>query len=149
MIYRRSAIGSLRFDELIPTYAGEDRDFSMQVGWRWRLLIFGDLHLQHHSARQGRGSELQTHFQSAFGMGRRFAKYSQGSRDYLKLANTFLGDLLIDVMFLVSRPSQMNFQTTLIRIKGFFAGLRSDTFTKRKILLSPEINSSENQSGHI
>ena len=84
MIYRRSVVGNLRFDELIPTYAGEDRDFSMQMGWRSRLLICGDLHLSHHAALQGRDSELARNFQSAFGMGRRFAKFAarrQGLRE--------------------------------------------------------------------
>src|ERR1017187_6919984 len=116
MIYRRSAIGNLRFDELLPTYAGEDRDFSMQIGWRSRLLICGDLSLSHYSAPQGRDSLLDRNFQSAFGMGRRFAKYSHGGGNYLKLVITFLGDFLIDVMFLFSRPARMNFLIILIRI---------------------------------
>jgi glycosyltransferase involved in cell wall biosynthesis len=126
MVFRRSAIGNLRFDELIPTYAGEDRDFSMQVGWRRRLLICGDLHLQHHATLQARDPEIDRNFQSAFGMGRRFAKYSRGSRDRLTLATTFLGDFAIDLMFLLSRPGRMNLLTTLTRIRGFFEGLRSD-----------------------
>jgi glycosyltransferase involved in cell wall biosynthesis len=149
MIYRRSAIGNLRFDELLPTYAGEDRDFSMQIGWRSRLLICGDLSLSHYSAPQGRDSLLDRNFQSAFGMGRRFAKYSHGGGNYLKLVITFLGDFLIDVMFLFSRPARMNFLIILIRIKGFFTGLRSDTAAKRQRRCSPEIDSSEQQNGHI
>jgi hypothetical protein len=127
MIFRRSAVGDLRFDELIPTYAGEDRDFSMRVGWRSRLLICGDLRLYHHTTPQGRDSDLTRNFQSAFGMGRRFVKYSRGGLDDLKLVATFLGDFAIDLMVLVSRPARMNLLTTLTRVKGFFAGLRSGT----------------------
>ena len=127
MIFRRCAVGNLRFDELIPTYAGEDRDFSMQVGWRWRLLICGDLRLHHHATPQGRDSDLKRNFQSAFGMGRRFVKYSRGRRDDLRLVATFLGDFAIDLMFLLRCPTRVNLLTTLTRIRGFFAGLRSAT----------------------
>jgi glycosyltransferase involved in cell wall biosynthesis len=149
MIYRRSAIGNLRFDELIPTYAGEDRDFSMRVGWHWRLIIVGDLHLQHHSAKQGRDSELQTNFQSAFGMGRRFAKYSRGGRDHLEVVTTFLGDFLIEAMFLIGRPSRTKVLAILYRIKGFFDGLRSDTSTKWQAQFLAEIDSSEEKTRRI
>jgi glycosyltransferase involved in cell wall biosynthesis len=131
MIFRRLALKDLRFDELIPTYAGEDRDFSMRVGWRSRLLICGDLRLRHHATLQGRDSDLKRNFQSAFGMGRRFLKYSRGSRDDLKLVSTFLGDFAIDLMFLLRYPARLNLQTTVTRIKGFFAGLRSDPDARR------------------
>jgi glycosyltransferase involved in cell wall biosynthesis len=126
MIYRRSVIGTLRFDELIPTYAGEDRDFSMQVGWRSRMLICGDLKLSHQATPQGRDSDLDRNYQSAFGMGRRFAKYASGGRDQLRLIFTFLGDSLIDVILLLANPAQMNIRMLVTRVKGFFAGLRSD-----------------------
>lgn len=143
MIYRRSVVGNLRFDELIPTYAGEDRDFSMQMGWRSRLLICGDLHLSHHATLQGRDSELARNFQSAFGMGRRFAKFAHGGRDYAKLVITFLGDSLIDVMFLLVSPGRMNGATFVIRIKGFFAGLLSETKARRQPELSSNLSSSK------
>jgi glycosyltransferase involved in cell wall biosynthesis len=149
MIFRRPALEDLRFDELIPTYAGEDRDLSMQVGWRSRLLICGDLRLRHHATLQGRDSDLQRNFQSAFGMGRRFAKYSRGSRDNLRLVTTFLGDFAIDLMFLLIHPARLNLQTTLTRIKGFFAGLRSDTDAKRQRRFTASTSSSKPQSERI
>ena len=149
MIYRSSALGSLRFDEMIPTYGGEDRDFSMQIGWRWRLLICGDLHLEHHASPEGRDSQLQRNFQSAFGMGRRFAKFSRGPGDYLRLVTTFLGDFAIDVLFLCRRPERMNFLATMIRIKGFFAGLRSETPEKPQMSLRHEIHPSERRRRSI
>jgi glycosyltransferase involved in cell wall biosynthesis len=143
MIYRRSAVGTLRFDELIPTYAGEDRDFSMQIGWRSRLLVCGDLHLSHHASLQGRDSELARNFQSAFGMGRRFAKFAHGGRDWVKLGGTFLGDSVIDAMFLLVSPGRMNGATFITRIKGFFAGLSSETKARRQPELSSNPGSSE------
>jgi glycosyltransferase involved in cell wall biosynthesis len=126
MIFRRCAVAEMRFDELIPTYAGEDRDFSMRVGWRSRLLICGDLRLRHHAVLQGRDSDLKRNFQSGFGMGRRFAKYSRGGWDNFQLITTFLGDFAIDLLFLVSHPGKSSLRTTITRIDGFFAGLRSE-----------------------
>jgi len=143
MIYRRRALGNLRFDELIPTYGGEDRDFSMQVGWKWRLLICGDLILQHHSSPDGRDTELARNFQSAFGSGRRFAKYSSGALDFLILIVTFLGDSAIDAANLLSRPTRMNLKTLFVRIHGFFAGLGSDIAAERQSPAIRNINSPE------
>jgi len=125
MIYRRAAVEDLRFDELLPTYAGEDRDFSMRVGRCWRLLICGDLRVKHHYSIQGRDSDLERLRQSSFGVGRRFAKYARGLRDYPTIFSTFVGDLLIDLMGLVGRPGRHSFLTLFVRIRAFFVGLRS------------------------
>ena len=149
MIFRRRALEDLCFDELIPTYAGEDRDFSMQVGWRSRLLICGDLRLRHHATLQGRDSELKRNFQSAFGMGRRFVKYSRGTRDDLRAIGTFLGDLVIDLIFLLRYPTRLNVRTTLTRISGFFHGLRSDPGARRRRRFSPEAISPKPQGERI
>jgi glycosyltransferase involved in cell wall biosynthesis len=149
MIYRRVAVGNLKFDELIPTYGGEDRDFSMRVGRRCRMLICGDLRLEHHASPQGRDSELDRNFQSAYGMGRRFAKYSRGGWDTLTMIQTFAGDFAIDVLFLLSHPTRLNLQATRIRIKGFFAGLRSNVPPATIAPLLPRVDSSEQQSRHV
>jgi glycosyltransferase involved in cell wall biosynthesis len=149
MIYRQSILRNLRFDELIPTYAGEDRDLSMRVGWRSRLVMCGDLRLRHYATLQGRDSDLKRNFQSAFGMGRRFAKYSNGGCDKLRMVTTFLGDFTIDLIFLLFHPARANLLTTLTRIKGFFAGIQSDTTTTRQIPSSAEIDSAERQPGSI
>jgi hypothetical protein len=149
MIFRRRAVENLRFDELIPTYAGEDRDFSMQVGWQWRLLLCGDLRLHHHATPQGRDSDLQRNFQSAFGTGRRFVKYSRGSRDYVRLVATFLGDFAVDLMFLLSRPTRVNLLITLTRIRGFFAGLRSGAAAVPPSPLLPGIDSPKQQRNSV
>jgi glycosyltransferase involved in cell wall biosynthesis len=149
MIFRRSTVGALRFDELIPTYGGEDRDFSMQVGWRSRLLICGDLLLCHYATPQGRDSDLERNVQSAFGMGRRFVKFSRSRRDDLTLIATFLADCAIDLMFLVRRPAPINFRITVGRIMGFFAGLRSAAPEVPPPAVLSGIDSSKPQSDRV
>lgn len=125
MIYRREAVGSLRFDEKLPTYGGEDRDFSMRVGENWRLWICGDLLVRHHGEPQGRDSQLQRIFQTGFGTGRRFAQNTYAFRDHLTMVRTFVGDLLVDVVAFLSRPSRVDLLTILVRIQGFSAGWSS------------------------
>jgi glycosyltransferase involved in cell wall biosynthesis len=125
MVYRREAIGSLEFDEKLPTYGGEDRDFSMRVGENWRLWICGDLLVRHHGEPQGRDSHLQRIFQTGFGTGRRFAKNAHTLRDQLTMVRTFVGDFLVDVVAFLSRPSRVDLLTIPVRIQGFSAGWSS------------------------
>lgn len=125
MIYRRSAVEGLWFDELLPTYAGEDRDFSMRVGHRSRLLICGDLHVKHHYTIEGRDDSLNRLRESSFGAGRRFAKYRRGFRDYPTIVGTAIGDLIVDLIALVRSPSPTSFLTPFVRIGACFGGLRS------------------------
>jgi hypothetical protein len=125
MIYRRAAVRGIYFDELLPTYGGEDRDFSMRVAQHCRLLIVGDLLIKHHYTRQGRDSGLNRLRESSFGAGRRFAKYSAGLQDHLIAARTALGDFLVDVIAFLRHPVHENFMTIGSRISGFRAGLRS------------------------
>lgn len=125
MIYRRTAIGSLRFDEKLPTYGGEDRDFSTVIGARWRLILCGDLHLQHHCVKEGRDSDVDRVFETGFGTGRRFAKHARTPWDYVIVARSFLGDLVVDVLAFLAHPSRYSFLTTFARVSGFFHGLTS------------------------
>ncbi|MBZ5676156.1 MAG: glycosyltransferase [Acidobacteriia bacterium] len=125
MIYRRTAIGALRFDEKLPTYGGEDRDFSAVIGGQWRLLLCGDLHLQHHCTKEGRDSEVDRVFETGFGTGRRFAKYARTPWDYVIVARSFLGDLVVDILAFLAHPSRYSFLTTFARVSGFFHGLTS------------------------
>jgi glycosyltransferase involved in cell wall biosynthesis len=122
MFYRRKAIENLRFDEMLPTYGGEDRDFSMRVGEQWELWICGDLLLEHHGALQGRDSQLQRVYQTGFGTGRRFAKSVSTSRDWLAMIRTVFGDSLVDVVAFCGGPSFPTFMTLLVRNKGVIAG---------------------------
>ncbi len=125
MIYRRTAIGALRFDEKLPTYGGEDRDFSAVIGGQWRLLLCGDLHLRHHCTKEGRDSEVDRVFETGFGTGRRFAKYARTPWDYVIVVRSFLGDLVVDVLAFLAHPSRYSFLTTFARVSGFFHGLTS------------------------
>jgi len=125
MIYRRAAIGGLRFDEKLPTYGGEDRDFSAAIGSQWRLLLCGDLHLRHHCTKEGRDSDVDRVFETGFGVGRRFAKCARTPRDYAVVVRSFLGDLLVDVLAFLARPSRYTFLTAFARASGFFQGLTS------------------------
>jgi glycosyltransferase involved in cell wall biosynthesis len=125
MIYRTAAIGDLRFDEALGTYGGEDRDFSIRVGMQWKLLVCGHLRVKHHCSAQGRDTDLQRLGQSSFGVGRRFAKYARTYGDYVTIVRTVLGDLVIDAVAFVRKPSRASFLTAFVRLRCFFAGFWS------------------------
>src|SRR5690606_27788857 len=67
-IYRRSALEGLAFDEELPTYGGEDLDFSMRVAQRGRLLLCGALRFEHHTDPAGRCSSVERMWQCGFGI---------------------------------------------------------------------------------
>ena len=125
MIYRRAAVEGLEFDEDLPTYGGEDRDFSIQVGKNWRLLLCGDLQLQHHGSAEGRDSSAERMLQNSFGAGRRFAKQPRTLRDRFVMARTLLGDLVVDTLSLLSSPSWDRASISPARIRGLILGIRS------------------------
>jgi len=125
MIYRRSAIGALLFDEMLPTYGGEDRDFSMRVGKHWRLLICGDLAVRHHYTTQGRETDVECVRQGSFGVGRRFGQNARSFRDYLTVASTFAGDFVLDILSLVRRPTLQTARILRVRSTAFFEGFES------------------------
>jgi len=131
MIYRRAAVSNVRFDELLPTYGGEDRDFSIQVGKSWRLRMCGDLWIEHHYAPQGRVAAAQRMFQTGFGVGRRFAKQARNFFDYCVMARSLVVDFFVDVLAFLHRPSRDNFQVTVARMSGFVAGVRSCSESRR------------------
>lgn len=131
MIYRRAAVSNLRFDELLPTYGGEDRDFSIQVARSWRLLLYGDLWIKHHYAPQGRVAAAQRMFQTGFGVGRRFAKQARNFFDYCVIMWSLVVDFFVDVLAFLHRPNRDNFQVTVARMSGFVAGVRSCSESRR------------------
>jgi glycosyltransferase involved in cell wall biosynthesis len=141
MVYRRAAVDGVAFDEFLPTYGGEDRDFSMRVGENWRLLICGDLFVRHEYTTQGRESNLERLRQSSFGAGRRFAKYSRSLRDYRTAAITVLGDILIDLIAIARKPVRDNFATLFLRISAFFSGLKSVKTTQKPYIREQCANS--------
>jgi glycosyltransferase involved in cell wall biosynthesis len=125
MIYRRSAVKGLCFDELLPTYGGEDRDFSMRVHQRHRLMMCGDLQVKHHCTVEGRDDSLARLRESSFGVGRRFGKYARSVRDYLTVIRTFLGDFIIDLTVCIRSPRAGNFAIVFVRLQSSLAGLWS------------------------
>lgn len=125
MLYRRSAIQGLLFDEQLPTYGGEDRDFSFRVGRRSRLLLCGDLRLKHHGAPQGRASNLDRMYQTGFGSGRVFAKQARTVMDHCTIAYCLFGDFLVDLLVFAGHPSRYNFLAVFARVAGFLSGMKS------------------------
>jgi glycosyltransferase involved in cell wall biosynthesis len=126
MIYRRAAIDGLWFDEGLPTYGGEDRDYSFRVGQRWQLMLSGDLTMEHHSAPEARDSAVHRTWQAAFGTGRTFAKTFKHWWHYAVAAHVLAADFSIDCLTCLLRPSRAALLTPFARSAGLLAGLRSD-----------------------
>lgn len=129
MIYRRSAVSNLYFDEQLPTYGGEDRDFSSRVGRNFRLLICGDLHVKHHRAPESRDGDTHRAYQDGFGSGRTFAKQSK-PYDYPLLLWIILADMLVGVLAFARKPSRQRALLPFARSLGILAGCKSNTPAK-------------------
>ncbi len=137
MIYRSAAIAGMFFDEQLPTYGGEDRDFSFRVSQRWRLVMCGDLHLRHFQAPQSRESAVQRMYQTGFGAGRTFAKHSTRAADYLALAKQIVCEFLIDGLAFVKQPSWPHLLMPFARMSGAVAGVRSYRIKASSTVLNP------------
>lgn len=125
MIYRREAIGDLRFDEALPTYGGEDRDFSSRVARTWQLILCGDLHLEHHCAPQSRDSGVERTYQAGFGIGRGFGKNAVRASDYLELLRLMLCEFAVDSIACIQNPSLDSARMIFARTRGLVAGVQS------------------------
>jgi glycosyltransferase involved in cell wall biosynthesis len=125
MVYRAAAIRGMSFDEVLPTYGGEDRDFSFRVSKRWRLVICGDLHLRHFQAVQSRDSGVHRTYQTGFGAGRTFAKHTTRISDYLELTWTMMCEFVIDSLAFFGHPTWDRFLRPFARAAGIVAGVRS------------------------
>ena len=75
--------------------------------------------------RKGGTPDVDRVFETAFGTGRRFAKYARTPWDYVIVTRSFVGDLVVDVLAFVAHPSRYSFLTTFARVSGFFHGLTS------------------------
>lgn len=125
MLFRRAAIGDLRFDEQLDTYAGEDRDFSARVARNWRLLLCGDLTLEHHGDPEFRDSDVQRTYQAGFGTGRTLRKNASRRTDFLELLHVLLGEFLIDTLALCAAPNLDHLRATFARAGGLLDGWHS------------------------
>lgn len=121
-IFRRRATEGLRYDEEVVV---EDRDFSMEVGRQWRLVIDGDLKIKHHLAPEARHDDAKQIWRAAFGLGRSFAKRRQGWRDWVAIVKVPAGELLIDLMVLARHPTKFNFRVMKRRLEGYVEGFRT------------------------
>ncbi|HYO83436.1 MAG TPA: glycosyltransferase family 2 protein [Bryobacteraceae bacterium] len=121
-IFRREAIEGLRYDEKMIV---EDRDFSMDVGLSWRLIVSGDLHLEHHMSSEARHAHAFQTWRAAFGLGRSYAKRRRSAADVLAAVHVATGELVIDVLVLAAQPKLYNGKVAWSRLKGFVEGYLS------------------------
>jgi glycosyltransferase involved in cell wall biosynthesis len=125
MIFRKQAVANESFDEKLPSYGGDDRDLSMRVGRKWRLLFCGDLRLEHRSAPANRTTGARRVYESAYGTGRGFAKNACGIRDHLIILQYIVVELIVDLAALLRRPSLLLLRSALARPRGVVAGYLS------------------------
>jgi glycosyltransferase involved in cell wall biosynthesis len=121
-IFRQEAIGDLQYDEVIEV---EDRDFSMEVGRRWRLLVVGELKLAHRRDDEARYSNVRQTWRASFGLGRSFAKRSRSFADRLQAVHVLVAEFVLDVLVAIARPSADNWRLPMTRANAFLAGYRS------------------------
>jgi hypothetical protein len=121
-IFRRSIVEGMRYHEKVVV---EDREFSMRVGDKSRLVIWGDLLLAHKQDEQARHSSWRQTWRAAFGLGHSFASRSSSWRDGLTILHVLVGELLIDILVFLYRPSRENVNIAFFRLKGYFSGLTS------------------------
>lgn len=122
-IFRREAITGLRYDVLA---VAEDRDFAMAVGAKgWRMMISGDLYLEHRRDSEARHSPSRQARRAAFALGRIFAKRRRRFSDWWLIVKTLVGEFVIDLLVLAARPSLENLKIPFRRIDGYLAGLFS------------------------
>jgi GT2 family glycosyltransferase len=125
MIYRRAVMDGLAFDEGLPTYGGEDRDFSLAVAARSRLMLASQLELEHHVSPSARASDVRRMYETGFGTGRAFAKRATGLRDRFSLMHYIACEFIIDLATAVPRPSVERLRLPFARARGIVAGWRS------------------------
>jgi glycosyltransferase involved in cell wall biosynthesis len=125
MMYRAGAIRGLWFDERIPTYGGEDRDYSVSVGKRWRLVLCGDLAIEHHGAQQSRDSGVERTFQAGFGIGHGFAKNASQWFDWVELGRVMVCEFITDTLAWIYRPNRDTLLMPMARWRGFISGVRT------------------------
>lgn len=125
MIYRREAIAGLYFDEGLPTYGGEDTNFSMKVGKKWRLVLCGDLQLKHHRTITSRVNGPAQVFDTSFGTARNQLAESRTFAGVMWLLWFAVLEFGFDLVSFVRRPSRMTFNIIMARQRGLIAGIRS------------------------
>jgi glycosyltransferase involved in cell wall biosynthesis len=127
-IFRRPAIGDLKYDEHERIVGGrrgiaiEDRDFSMNVGKKWKLVVVGDLKIEHRRDEEERPPHIPMTWRACYGLGRSFAIRSRSAADRLQAAHIVMGEFLLDVLAALVRPSIQNYKLPWLRANAFVAG---------------------------
>lgn len=127
MIYRANKIQGLQFDEQLPTYGGEDRDFSLSASTRGKLMLYGNLKISHNISTENRSDDLRRLWESSYGIGRSFAKRKTKPSDRGTILKYSLGEFLIDLSIFIKQPNMFKFKTIFTRPKGYIKGLKSVT----------------------
>ena len=131
MLYRREAIASLYFDEGLPTYGGEDTNFSMKVGKKWRLVLCGDLQLKHHRTVTSRVNGPAQVYDTSYGATRNQLSESMTFAGVMWLMWFAILEFVFDAVSFIRRPSWMTFNIISARQRGLVAGVRSFYVTRR------------------
>lgn len=130
-IFRRVAIEGLRYDEHEAVVSGfrciavEDRDFSMIVARNWRLVVLGDLLIEHRRDEEARPSHLPMTWRATYGLGRCIAIRSQSFHDRVRAVHIVAAEFVIDVLTALLRPSGENRKIPFLRANAFWAGYHS------------------------
>jgi len=125
MLYRREAIAGLYFDEGLPTYGGEDSNFSMKVGKKWRLVLCGDLHLKHHRTMTSRVNGPAQVYDTSFGTARNQLAESRTFAGVMWLLWFAVLEFGFDLVSFFRRPSRMTLKIIMSRQRGLIEGIRS------------------------
>lgn len=125
MLYRREAIAGLYFDEGLPTYGGEDINFSKKVGKKWRLVLCGDLQLKHHRTMTSRVSGPAQVYDTSFGTARSQLFESMTFAGVMWLLWFAVLEFGFDLVSFIRRPSRMTLNIIMARQRGVIAGIRS------------------------
>jgi GT2 family glycosyltransferase len=124
-VYRRASIAGLLFDEDLPTYGGEDLDFSLRVGERGRMVMCGALRLRHYGDATQRVSRIARIRECGFGTGRLLAKRATRRGDRGRIVGTLAGYWLLDILKALRYGSGEGFLSAFARQQGMISGLRS------------------------
>jgi hypothetical protein len=97
----------------------------MEVGRKHRLLIDGDLKVQHLRDSEARHPNYFQTWRASFGLGRSFAKRRRAFRDWFTIVHIVAGEILIDLLVAAGRPSIGNCKVPVWRLNGFVSGFAS------------------------
>jgi hypothetical protein len=147
MLYRREAIAGLYFDEALPTYGGEDTNFSMKVGKKWRLVLCGDLQLKHHRTLTSRVNGPTQVYDTGFGTARNQLSESMTFTGVTWLLWFAILEFGFDLVSFVGRPSRLTLSIIMERQRGLIAGTRSIFAMRHQAAMEDNLSSAKESGG--